>query len=541
MPGSSHGPNWQSVKVCVRDVLAKGSDVDNAFAVCEASINGTAEEATAALEGCKLDETVKAEVGKYLAGVRSEILASVPVVPKVFIFFSRTSNRFESDSSAAPLGHRFWKEIFREGDYVHPQDSSEDLAIDESRMSQWVKNFDGGAMEKVMVTYSHPKDGVELIENAHGFVAKLEIRRANGLASLWALIDVDAETANKIKQGLIASVSVGVQERTSNTGKPLGEILQHLALTNDPYITHMDTFKVAAESATSKVIRLESRRVQMDYSKLSHAQVGHAYAAFKAGGDTQGTDSAGQEMQKRHDSLNPGVAYPGHDQAAANFQAIEAGVGPTVQSKAAAEAEAKAQKLSVELEAVKKSTEAEVKRVNAIEAENIANRTILADMKTKLELAAVAEVKARVEGWENAKYGLPKDAAARVSAIMLASRKTSFECEVKTDKGEEKMDLAVALSAVLDAVTQTGLVNHTRASSLNPGKALGGPSEGGDEPESFDAQFDAYVSETKAKAFDMSVPMTKWAKEEKARYTALVSKGVAENKIKYQNPTSISR
>lgn len=273
-------------------------------------------------------------------------------------------NAFSFESINAE-NKRFWKELIRIGSFIHPQNLKEKFEVTLDRMKEWVRNFEGKIVDSVPVPYSHPKDNVELIENNHGIVKKLEIRENK---SLWGLLDTDEDASKKIENEQIASVSVSIDPAfLDNQGKNRGEVLRHVALTNDPYITGLAGFQLAAEGIKNSVVCFQRE--------------------------------TNKEQEKEKNKMEKEI-----------FEKLENFEKERVNSKAIVE------KAMVELEAQK---------TLITQLEN-ANKNLLAEKEEREK----TEIKRKVEGWTKAKYGLPPALVPKVEMLFLEARndnKINFE------------------------------------------------------------------------------------------------------------------
>jgi hypothetical protein len=129
----------------------------------------------------------------------------------------------------------FKKEVISEGVYPHPHYPDRFLTITTERMKEWVKAFRTSGL-KVWVPHHHSSD---TRDNA-GWVQDLLLEGG----SLYAILKItDEETAQKIREGTIADVSIALEyEYTSQNGEHFPEVIRHIALTLDPHITNQTPF-----------------------------------------------------------------------------------------------------------------------------------------------------------------------------------------------------------------------------------------------------------------------------------------------------------
>jgi hypothetical protein len=130
---------------------------------------------------------------------------------------------------------RFRKELIRIGTYPHPSDPEKSFVVDQNRLAEWVTAFEN-SQTKIWVPHRHSMD---TRDNA-GWVEKLFVEDD----ALWAILRItDPATAESIRQGSIADISLGVEFNfTDSGGTTWPEFIRHVALTLDPYITAQGPF-----------------------------------------------------------------------------------------------------------------------------------------------------------------------------------------------------------------------------------------------------------------------------------------------------------
>lgn len=424
------------------------------------------------------------------------------------------AGEFEAAGDGTPTGGgRFLKELCRVGDYVHPQQPTKLLAITPERMDGWVRNFDAGALDMVPMTYSHPKSPVESIQNTHGKLVRLF--RKDG--SLWGEMELDGDAADKVRKGFIPSVSVGVAPRKDNKGKPLGEVLEHVALTQDPHLTKLAPFEaIAAEGGGSRtVLWFESAgkaggESTMDYAKMLEAAKKMDFGAMcaarsmmEAAGDATGAGQLDEELKRRFAEKNPNVPYPGHDAAlAAMTVAAGSPLPPTKEAVLSAPGtapapapkvvpkEATAEAASAEaakaLEAEKVSLEAklaETKKANEELRATLANVTA---MNEKIELEArkahESSVRSKVADLQRAKFGLPRWAVEPVTKLLLAAQNVGEKVTLEANGKTEEKSLGDLFLETITGLTKTGMADN-RALPAHGKAPLSGPVTGSEEGE----------------------------------------------------------
>ncbi len=172
----------------------------------------------------------------------------------------------------------FWKEVIYTQDFVHPQRSGEPFVVTSERMRGWVENFKRGVPQLVPVPIQGPDD-----ESAHntnpmsntGFVKDMEIRpRPEGGESLWALMEiVDPEVADKVGKTICGCSLRLVESYTdAETGEDHGETIEHICLTNTPYIEKTGNF-VEAEREPADIQVFVTCRHKKKFEKGGHEKV----------------------------------------------------------------------------------------------------------------------------------------------------------------------------------------------------------------------------------------------------------------------------
>lgn len=164
---------------------------------------------------------------------------------KGYEFLYRNSPKPISLEDVDAEGVIYEKELIREGEWAHPQDSKVRLKITLARMKKWIANFNK-QLFKVPVPKRHSLDP----EDNRGWVKKLFLRKnKEGKHVLFGHLDITNDTMKEaINNGDVQDVSVSVSDYMDNTGKRHGETLQHVALTVIPHIDGQSGFSpVSAE------------------------------------------------------------------------------------------------------------------------------------------------------------------------------------------------------------------------------------------------------------------------------------------------------
>lgn len=124
-----------------------------------------------------------------------------------------------------------------------------------------VEAFDENAVQHVTVPLSHS----DKVHENTGFVRKIKVvDLPDGRKALSCGIEfTEPEIREKVKRGSIANVSVGVQfdYHKKDTGKRYKAALQHLALTNHPWVPGMPPFGVEM-SESAVIVPLETAEAE---------------------------------------------------------------------------------------------------------------------------------------------------------------------------------------------------------------------------------------------------------------------------------------
>jgi len=166
------------------------------------------------------------------------------------------ASQFEKLSDNSQGFDKFWKELVPEGTYTHPIKGFT-LVVTKDRMDGWIKKFNDLSTKgvRVPVPYGH---NYTPDKNA-GWASSLEVRKnkESGKHELWGLIEIPrAEDSSRINT-TIKDVSISINpdfRRTNDAGQieEVGEIVEHVALTNYPVIQGMKDF-VAFDQAGEAV------------------------------------------------------------------------------------------------------------------------------------------------------------------------------------------------------------------------------------------------------------------------------------------------
>jgi len=146
------------------------------------------------------------------------------------------------ESAAAKIGPRLYrKHLLRYGAWVHPNDPAKKLEITPEFAAKLKANFDAAVLDAVPVPGKHTDDW----KANHGTTVGLEVHPEKGV---YALLQVDDEADKAITEGKLRGVSAGLAEDylDKQKGQRVGPVLRHVALTNVPYIKHLEGFERVA-------------------------------------------------------------------------------------------------------------------------------------------------------------------------------------------------------------------------------------------------------------------------------------------------------
>ena len=145
-------------------------------------------------------------------------------------------------SGATQVGPRRWrKQLLPFGrDFVHPKDKKRTMRFTPEFAAKLIANFNKGVRDIVPVPSKHS----ESWRDNHGRVVALEVEPDKGI---FAVLEVDEEADNAIREKLLAGVSASFAEDyfDRESGMNIGPVLRHVALTNGPYIEGMSGFEEA--------------------------------------------------------------------------------------------------------------------------------------------------------------------------------------------------------------------------------------------------------------------------------------------------------
>jgi hypothetical protein len=141
---------------------------------------------------------------------------------------------------------RFRKELIHTGEYTLPADLERKVIITIERLSNWIKAFQESGV-KVWVPLGHSRAPEQNV----GWVTELILEDE----SLVGILEItDPEIVEKLRQGSIADVSIGVEyEFVDCNGTSWPEIIRHVALTVDPHIREQGAFAELPPDAATEI------------------------------------------------------------------------------------------------------------------------------------------------------------------------------------------------------------------------------------------------------------------------------------------------
>jgi len=122
-------------------------------------------------------------------------------------------------------------------------------------MEEIVANFKAGAITNPQIPLSDDKnDHKNLTRVNTGFIRDLWIEDKEGGSRLVAKMDfTEPDVKEKVLRGTFADVSSGIPWNIRSRGKEFGATLEHVAITNRPFIDGLGPFSLAASDNTEEV------------------------------------------------------------------------------------------------------------------------------------------------------------------------------------------------------------------------------------------------------------------------------------------------
>lgn len=115
-------------------------------------------------------------------------------------------------------------------------------------LSELVENFKAGAIPNVQIPLSDDDDDHKNITKVNtGYVRDLYIKDVDGTSYLMAKMDItEPDVKEKVLRGTYSDVSCGIPFGVTSRGKRWNVALEHVAITNRPFIDGLGPFGLAA-------------------------------------------------------------------------------------------------------------------------------------------------------------------------------------------------------------------------------------------------------------------------------------------------------
>lgn len=165
------------------------------------------------------------------------------------------------DDKATRVGPGMWrKRILRYGKWSHDAAPDGVLDVDESYGQKLVRNFADKVFDSVQTIKGHPKNDAERIAFAAGQVVALDDAGGEDGPGVYATIQVPDAVDQEIAEGKVLGCSAGIIPNYADHelgGKGnVGPVLEHLALTNTPYIKGLGGFSPVHLAANTPSVLL---------------------------------------------------------------------------------------------------------------------------------------------------------------------------------------------------------------------------------------------------------------------------------------------
>lgn len=182
---------------------------------------------------------------------------------KMALHFPSPEGEFQAEGPK-----KFWKELIYAEKFIHPQNPEINFEVTSDRMQRWVDNFNKGVVENVTIPLRHSDEP----DRNTGTVEALEIRGFPRV-SLWGLLNIaDEAVAEKIGKTILGcSIRVESDFMDALTGENYGEVLSHVALTNNPHIPDLAGFIEAESQLIEDIITLMREE---DFKRVTDAEKG---------------------------------------------------------------------------------------------------------------------------------------------------------------------------------------------------------------------------------------------------------------------------
>jgi hypothetical protein len=131
------------------------------------------------------------------------------------------------------------------------RDGKSDASTGTIALAEVVENFKAGAVQNVQIPLTDDEqDHKNLTRLNTGFVRDLWIVDEAGGSTLIAAMEfTDPDVRAKVLNGTYADVSCGIPWRLTSRGRNFGSTLEHVALTNRPFIDGLGPFLAASIAA----------------------------------------------------------------------------------------------------------------------------------------------------------------------------------------------------------------------------------------------------------------------------------------------------
>ena len=179
-----------------------------------------------------------------------------------YIQSHKVQNSFETQlPGQTPLecGKKYWKEVIATGTYADKDDPEKTFTVTPDGIKEWVNNFVNKAVEIVTIPLRHTDEP----DKNTGVVEALESRdNADGGKSLWALLDIRKdEIAAEVGKTILGVSLRSWDNFIDETGKAWGNVIDHICLTNVPYMQRTAGF---IEAEGKGAIKIYSYKIQLD-------------------------------------------------------------------------------------------------------------------------------------------------------------------------------------------------------------------------------------------------------------------------------------
>jgi len=381
---------------------------------------------------------------------------------------------FEDMTPYQPLGPNLFRKMIcpvGQWSWINLWGEVEPLEITPQRIASWQENFQKGNPAKITVPIGHA--GFDDALKNTGYVRGIEYddKPVQTATHFWekggayALIEfTDSEAARKAAEGSIpdVSISIDLDWRHPETGESCGEVLEHVCVTQHPFIQGMPDFE----------------RIQAEWNAA-----GVQFGVVKLDGPTRGSVGGGQNSNAEgDDAMSAQLEQKLKDVEAAN-------------KKLQTELDEAKKKMQADLDEAKKITapalelETRIKGLETtIESQKKEMEKLEADRKTEAERAERVErdrlstfvddlVGAKRAG---AKFGLP--ASLKPVLLEAFTHCQGKRITLEKDGKKEEINLVARLCAEIEAITKTGLI-RTEEVLRRPVKKVAGDKSSEERPD----------------------------------------------------------